>query len=59
MDRDEGEACACPFCDGGDIPQEVAERIKTAATEPMSKRMSLDEFLTWLDSFGRVSVTDK
>jgi hypothetical protein len=45
------EACGCPFC-RGDVPQEIVERIKTAAAGAMSKRMTLDEFRVWLNTRG-------
>jgi hypothetical protein len=46
-------ACDCPFCDGGEVPVEIVDRIKAAAAGPMSKPMSLAEFRVWLDGVGR------
>lgn len=51
MSMEDHDQCACPFCDGREVPAEIIARIKEAAAGPMSRRMSAEEFKAWLETF--------
>jgi hypothetical protein len=44
---------SCPFCDSGEVPAEIVDRIMKAAAGPMSPVMSLEEVRSWLYSLDR------
>ncbi len=45
-------ACGCPFCDGGEVPAEIVERIMQSAAS-QCEAMTLEEFRTWLHGVDR------
>ncbi len=52
MVSDEDDACNCPFCDGGEVPAEIVERIMTSAGQ-QGTTMTHAEFRVWLNGVGK------
>jgi hypothetical protein len=48
--HEDQDQTSCPFCDGGEVPAEIVDRIMTAAAGPMSEPMTIEEFRVWLYS---------